>query len=46
MYTIQAYLKKLFVMNYCYYSEGANCVKDLDEILISLEEIPIEEIKI
>jgi len=38
--------KKLFEMNYFKYSEGANCVKDLDDILISLEEIPIEEIKI
>jgi len=25
---------------------GANCVKDLDDILVTLEEIPIEEIKI
>jgi len=38
--------KKLFVMNYFEYSEGANCVKDLDDILVTLEEIPIEEIKI
>jgi len=38
--------KKLFLMNYFEYSEGANCVKDLDDILVTLDEIPIEEIKI
>lgn len=38
--------KKLFVMDYFEYSDSANCVKDLDDILISLEKIPIEEIKV
>lgn len=38
--------KKLFVINYFEYSDSANCVKNLDDILISLEEIPTGEIKI
>lgn len=36
---------KLFCTNYFEYTEGANCIQNLDDILISLDETPVNEIK-
>lgn len=38
--------KKLFCINYFEYSEGANCIDDLDDVLTSLDKMPSEELKI
>lgn len=46
MYTVQAYFQKNVVINYFEYSEDTNYVKDLYDIHVTLEEIPIEEVKI
>ncbi|CAI6368536.1 unnamed protein product [Macrosiphum euphorbiae] len=38
--------KKLFCLDYFEHSEGANCIQDLDDVLLSLEKTPISEFKI
>ncbi len=38
--------KKLFCLDYFEHSEGANCIQDLDDVLLTLEKTPISEIKV
>jgi len=38
--------KKLFCLEYFEHSESANCIQDLDDVLLCLEKTPISEIKI